>query len=203
MRKEVITLIFSIKFRMSIAFIVTLAIVTALTPLYLLTTATAAGAERNNDDFNWWYDDQPYYDMPTDEDSFVYPLCDSELYEGTANRVCDTEAEEYLDYCYDGFTPHKGECIMSPERARVGTPVGMYSVQPGDTLWGVAERHFGDGSRWRELGTPYVNDPTHLPVGHLISLPLVNVPSANELSEMGGIYLDEPRLDCGAAPSSP
>lgn len=28
---------------------------------------------------------------------------------------------------------------------------GAYTVQPGDTLWDLAEQHLGDGTRWREI----------------------------------------------------
>ena len=37
----------------------------------------------------------------------------------------------------------------SPESAP--SPSGLYTVKKGDTLWGIAERHLGDGMRYTEL----------------------------------------------------
>lgn len=47
-------------------------------------------------------------------------------------------------------------------------------VQPGDTLFGLARRHLGNGSRWRELWQSVrgrVARPEALPVGLVIELP--------------------------------
>ena len=43
-----------------------------------------------------------------------------------------------------------------------------YTVAAGDTLWGIAQRHLGSGSRWRELG--YGGDPNRLPIGTKINI---------------------------------
>src|ERR671912_45178 len=42
-----------------------------------------------------------------------------------------------------------------------------YTVRKGDTLYDIAARHLGSGSKWRELG--FTGDPTKLPVGTVLN----------------------------------
>jgi nucleoid-associated protein YgaU len=46
-------------------------------------------------------------------------------------------------------------------------------VQPGDSLWKLAQQTLGRGSRWHELlaANPHIADPTHLAVGTEIVVP--------------------------------
>lgn len=44
-----------------------------------------------------------------------------------------------------------------------------YVVQKGDTLWDIAARLLGSGSRWRELG--YSGNPNTMPIGTVLSVP--------------------------------
>ncbi len=44
-----------------------------------------------------------------------------------------------------------------------------YTVKPGETLWGIAQKYLGTGSRWKELG--YAGDPTKLAVGTVLTIP--------------------------------
>jgi hypothetical protein len=49
---------------------------------------------------------------------------------------------------YPAWPPHSARC------RRAGVPVeggGWYTVAPGDTLWTIAEAHYGDGGAWRRL----------------------------------------------------
>ncbi|MEE8458659.1 MAG: LysM peptidoglycan-binding domain-containing protein [Phycisphaerales bacterium] len=47
-----------------------------------------------------------------------------------------------------------------------------YIVQPGDSMWTIARRWYGDGIRWREIanGNPEIN-PERLNVGQRLQLP--------------------------------
>jgi nucleoid-associated protein YgaU len=47
-----------------------------------------------------------------------------------------------------------------------------YTVQKGDTLWSIAQRHLGNGKRWREIVelNPGL-EPSKLRVGQVIILP--------------------------------
>lgn len=48
-------------------------------------------------------------------------------------------------------------------------PVAAYTVQPGDTLWGIAEKYLGSGNRWKEL-QGYAGLPTQLPIGTKLTI---------------------------------
>jgi hypothetical protein len=56
-------------------------------------------------------------------------------------------------------------------------PDGRIQVQAGDTLWGIAQKYLGNGSRWGELGG-FAGDPKRMPVGTIISLPGYKAPSS-------------------------
>jgi nucleoid-associated protein YgaU len=46
-------------------------------------------------------------------------------------------------------------------------------VQPGDSLWRLARRHLGNGSRWSELlaSNPGISDPNHIQPGTVLVVP--------------------------------
>jgi len=46
-------------------------------------------------------------------------------------------------------------------------------IQPGDSLWKLARRHLGSGSRWNELlaSNPNISDPNHIQPGTLLVVP--------------------------------
>ena len=49
-----------------------------------------------------------------------------------------------------------------------------YTVQPGDTLWGIAAAHYGDGVQWQriyEANRGIVSDPALILVGQQLTLP--------------------------------
>lgn len=57
--------------------------------------------------------------------------------------------------------------IRSDERTLPRT----YTVQTGDTLWAIACRFYGDGTRWSALAAENgIGDPKHLPVGRVLTL---------------------------------
>ncbi len=53
------------------------------------------------------------------------------------------------------------------------SPVHTLTVQPGDSLWKLAQQTLGRGSRWHELlaANPGIVDPTHLAAGTKIVVP--------------------------------
>lgn len=47
-----------------------------------------------------------------------------------------------------------------------------YRVKAGDTLWGIAQRHYGNGSKWPTIADANgVTNPKLLQVGHVLKLP--------------------------------
>ena len=53
-------------------------------------------------------------------------------------------------------------------------PGDRYMVQPGDSLWGIAERYLGDGTRWHDLYAYNHLASTEIHVGDVIELPPEN-----------------------------
>ncbi|MGN8113727.1 peptidoglycan-binding protein LysM [Labrys sp. 22185] len=57
-----------------------------------------------------------------------------------------------------------------------GTPSTMYTVVKGDTLWAIAEKHYGKGkgNLYKEIvkaNTPPVKDPDHILPGWVLRIP--------------------------------
>jgi nucleoid-associated protein YgaU len=52
-------------------------------------------------------------------------------------------------------------------------------IQPGDSLWKLARRHLGRGSRWNEFlaSNPTISDPHHLQPGSLLVVPATELRS--------------------------
>lgn len=46
-------------------------------------------------------------------------------------------------------------------------------VEPGDTLWKIAERHLGEGNAWRQIAeaNPELRNPNHIQPGQILRLP--------------------------------
>ena len=77
-----------------------------------------------------------------------------------------------------------------------------YQAEYGDTLWGLSEKLFGNGSYWRDLGYPY--DPQYergLRVGDIIAYEgglveyengQVNIRRSNILYQNGAYYTPAP-----------
>jgi LysM repeat protein len=52
------------------------------------------------------------------------------------------------------------------------TPAQSYTVQPGDTLWDIAERVYGDPSKFTEIAQASgISDPNHIEPGQTLTIP--------------------------------
>ncbi|MFB7194094.1 BTAD domain-containing putative transcriptional regulator [Streptomyces sp. NPDC056240] len=75
---------------------------------------------------------------------------------------------------------------VPPARADKAQPA-TYVVQPGDTLWGIAEQHLGDPLHWpkiyqlscaiRQSDGELLSDPDHIQPGWRLHLPVHNAPA--------------------------
>ncbi len=57
---------------------------------------------------------------------------------------------------------------------RPGDGSQVHLIQPGDTLFSIARRHYGDGERFIDLyriNRALIPDPDHLPIGTSIVIP--------------------------------
>jgi nucleoid-associated protein YgaU len=73
---------------------------------------------------------------------------------------------------------------LAPRAAPVAPSVNTLSankvrIQPGDSLWKLARRHLGSGSRWNELlaCNPTISDPNHIQPGILLIVPATELRS--------------------------
>lgn len=147
------------------------AIALALAGAVFVATAPPAGAIDDDNPL----DPSTFYDVPP----MTVPQC-AVPDEEREFAPCDELLRETRQSCEAWF---RALCPTILPAEGLITPIALYRVQPGDTLWSIAEEHFGDPTRWRELGTPYVAAPRELPPGHPVSLPLEEVPTADELDQ--------------------
>jgi nucleoid-associated protein YgaU len=74
--------------------------------------------------------------------------------------------------------PNVANAIAPPSQpaATSSSTVHTLTVQPGDSLWKLAQQTLGRGSRWHELlaANPGIVDPTHLAAGTKIVVPREN-----------------------------
>lgn len=63
---------------------------------------------------------------------------------------------------------------VSPQPAAVGTSGATYTVQPGDTLSGIAKKHLGDGNAYMkifEANRDQLSDPDKIKPGQVLKMP--------------------------------
>src|SRR5260370_28670027 len=73
---------------------------------------------------------------------------------------------------------------LSPRAAPAAPAVNTLNpstvrIQPGDSLWKLARRHLGSGSRWNELlaSNPTISDPNHIQPGITLIVPATELRS--------------------------
>lgn len=65
--------------------------------------------------------------------------------------------------------PQTGAEEPSPPTAPTGK---TYVIKQGDTLWALAQKNYGSGTRWREIANANgITDPTKLQIGQQIIIP--------------------------------
>jgi nucleoid-associated protein YgaU len=81
----------------------------------------------------------------------------------------------YFDNARRVIEETAGNGVPTPAPApKPVTPPGAYTVQYGDTLWGIAQRQLRDGNRWQEIYAmnPFtIQNPNHLVPGMVLKLP--------------------------------
>ena len=63
---------------------------------------------------------------------------------------------------------------VTPQPASVGTSGKTYTVQPGDTLSGIAKAHLGDGNAYMKIfdaNRDQLSDPDKIKPGQVLKLP--------------------------------
>lgn len=78
-----------------------------------------------------------------------------------------------------GATPPASPADSEPTRspkpaANVSVPPGTYHImQRGDTLWGLARKHYGNGSAYTRIlqANPAITDPHRIPIGMRVIIP--------------------------------
>ena len=104
----------------------------------------------------------------------------------TGREICVTPY--YVPSCgWDCVLRYEGgggvSVLAEPEKPAQGPtgpqtgsyrPGDRYMVQPGDTLWGIAERFLGAGTRWHDLYEYNALASTEIHIGDVIELPPEN-----------------------------
>lgn len=85
------------------------------------------------------------------------------------------EVQDYNAGSY-GAQPVQFEPVAPAAPQPVAAPVaqaqGTYTIQKNDSLWKIAERHYGSGQRWVDIANANPGlEPTKMPVGKTIVLP--------------------------------
>ena len=80
----------------------------------------------------------------------------------------DKDKEEKPDFS----NVESGSSSTAPEAERAGERT--YEVQEGDTLWAIADRFYGDGTKWpriHEANRDRIDDPDVIQPGWELTIP--------------------------------
>ena len=80
------------------------------------------------------------------------------------------------------LVPHPGpapsaavaQATVKSQPARPAPPARTYTVQPGDTLWSLAQRFYGNGYMWPDIyyaNEAHIHDPNEIYVGQELTIP--------------------------------
>ena len=115
-------------------------------------------------------------------------------------------------------SPTASKNAQTKETAKFSTPMptidsgprkSTYTFREDDTLWSIAERFLGSGSRWPEIAElNRIGNPNEIPNGLILLLPgsgstsqdSASVPSESDTSDCGAKYVQElvEEIDLGA-----
>lgn len=81
--------------------------------------------------------------------------------------------KQFRDYGTKTCQISGNTALVIPSRETSGAPSQKtYTVQDGESLWEVAKRCYGDGSRYQELqAANHITDPNAPPAGQMITIP--------------------------------
>ena len=97
--------------------------------------------------------------------------------EGGKLKIGGTAPYAYdRDRIWDAIKEHDGwEAEVEADIKVAHTDIyGKYTVQSGDTLWKIAELHYGKGNRYNEIfqaNTDVLSDPDKIRVGQVLTIP--------------------------------
>lgn len=76
---------------------------------------------------------------------------------------------------YEAYGPKFYTTLTEEKKSAVTTTTSKkYTVASGDSLWLIAKKNYGDGSKWRaiyEANKNIIADPNNISVGQVITLP--------------------------------
>lgn len=87
----------------------------------------------------------------------------------------------------DEPTTRTSQQEKTPAVASTRSAVINHIVEPGDDLWSLAQRYYGDGSGWRKIAeannTILLNGTDHLSIGMVLAIPDAESPSEIRIAE--------------------
>lgn len=93
-------------------------------------------------------------------------FCGAEVTVGTICEYCGSMAE----FEYYGQKPRQQK--QHPQSERMALQGNIYTVQRGDTLWGIAEKYLGNGTKYTQIASEnHIKNPNLIYPGQRIKIP--------------------------------